>query len=146
MHIKKKIASLGAALLLCFNFSVVSYADTVIPFENNGISLMYEIANSCRADLEIVQGTAHCTSVAKSTDAVSITVTQTLQKHWGLWIWEDVDGATWTETANISSVCLYNTKSGLKSGKYRVKSTFELTDDNGKSETITIYSNEQKIS
>lgn len=29
MHIKKLIASLGAAILLCLNFSVVSYADTV---------------------------------------------------------------------------------------------------------------------
>lgn len=146
MHIKKMIASLGAALLLCLNFSVVSYADTVIPFENDGISLMYEIANKCTADLDIVNGTAYCTSIAKGTSAVSITVTQTLERYWGLWIWEGVDGATWTKTVDINYVCLYNTKSELKSGKYRVKSTFELTDDNGKSETITIYSNEQKIS
>lgn len=148
MHLKKIIASLAAAVFLCLNFSAVSYADTatVTSLGNDGISLMYEIAKSCRAVLNIQNGTAHCTSTAEGTGAVSITVTQTLQKYWGLWIWEDVDGATWTETANISSVCLYNTKSGLKSGKYRVKSTFELTDDNGKSETITIYSNEQKIS
>ena len=32
-----------------------------------------------------------------------------------------------------------STKSDLKSGKYRVKSTFVLTDDNGESETITIF-------
>lgn len=146
MHIKKKIASLGVALLLCFNFNVVSYADTVVPFENDGISLMYEIANSCIADLDIVDGTAHCKSIAKGTSAVSITVTQTLERYWGLWIWESVDGATWTKTVDINYVCLYDTKSGLKSGKYRIKSTFELTDDNGESETITIYSNEQKIS
>ncbi|MCM1276428.1 MAG: hypothetical protein NC299_13895 [Lachnospiraceae bacterium] len=139
------IASLGAALLLCLNFSVVSYADTVVPFENDGISLAYEIADNCTAYLEIVNRVAHCTSIAEGTDAVSITVTQTLQKHWGLWIWEDVDGATWTGTANIGSICLYNTKSGLKSGKYRVKSTFVLTDANGKSETISIYSNEQLV-
>ena len=145
MHIKKMIASLGATLLLCLNFSVVSYAETVIPFEKNGISLTYEIANNCTSNLEIVSGTAHCISKAEGTDAVKITVTQTLQKHWGLWIWEDVKGATWEETDNISSVCLYNTKSGLENGKYRVKSTFELTSDNGKSETITIYSSEKKI-
>lgn len=51
MHIKKLIASLGAALLLCLNFSVVSYAETVIPFENDGISLAYEIADSCSSNL-----------------------------------------------------------------------------------------------
>ena len=115
MHIKKMIASLGAALLLCLNFSAVSYAETVIPIKNNGISLAYEIANSCSSYLDIVSGTAHCSSIAEGTDAVKITVTQTLQKYWGLWIWENVDGATWTETVNISSVCLFNTKSGLKS-------------------------------
>lgn len=71
MHIKKMIASLGAALLLCLNFSVVSYADTVIPFENDGISLMYEIANKCTADLDIVNGTAYCTSIAKGTSVLS---------------------------------------------------------------------------
>ena len=146
MYLKKKIASLCITLLLCLNFSVVSYADTVIPSENSSISLEYEIANSCTATLEIVSGTAHCTSIAESTDAVSITITQTLQKYWGLWIWENVDGATWTETTDIRSVCLYNTKSGLKSGTYRVKSTFELINEKGKRETITIYSNEQKIS
>lgn len=145
MHIKKMIASLGAALLLCLNFSVVSYAETVIQFKNDGISLAYDIANRCSSYLDIVSGTAHCTSIAEGTDAVSITVTQTLQRYWGLWIWEDVDGATWTETVDINYVCLYNTKSRLKSGKYRVKSTFKLTDEDGKSETITIYSNEKSV-
>lgn len=148
MHIKKMVASLGAVLLLRLNFSAVSYADTVTVtlLENEGVSPAYVIANSCTADLEIQNGTAYCTSIAEGTDAVSITVTQTLQKYWGLWIWNDVDGATWTRTTNISSVCLYNTKSGLESGTYRIKSTFVLTDRNGESETITIYSNECKIS
>lgn len=148
MHIQKMIASLGAALLLCLNFSVVSYADTVTvtSLKNYGVSPAYEIANNCTSNLKIVGSTAECKSIAKGTDAVSITVTQTLQKYWGLWIWEDVDGATWTETVDISYVCLYNTKSEIKSGKYRVKSTFVLTDKNGKSETITIYSDEKVMS
>lgn len=147
MRFKKRIASLLAVVILCLNFGVNSYADTVTvtSLENDGISPAYVIANSCTADLEIQNGTAYCTSIAEGTDAVSITVTQTLQKYWGLWIWNDVDGATWTKTADISSVCLYSTKSNLKSGKYRVKPTFVLTDGNGESETITIYSNEQKV-
>lgn len=148
MHFKKLIASLGLAVLLCLNFSVVSYADTVTigSLSNDSISPLYEIANSCTADLTIQNGTAYCTSIAESTDAVSITVTHTLQKYWGLWIWEDVKGATWAKTVNDSSICLCSTKFDLKGGKYRVRSTFVLTDGNGESETITIYSNEQKIS
>jgi len=40
---------------------------------------------------------------------------------------------------------LSNSKSGLESGKYRLKSVFTLTDKNGKSETITIYSDEKSV-
>lgn len=147
MHLKKLIASLGVVVLLCLNSSVVSYADTitVTSLGNYGISPVYEIANNCTSDLDIVNETAYCTSIASGTNAVTITVTHTLQKYWGLWIWENVKGATWTRTADIGSVGLYSTKSDLKSGTYRVKSTFVLTDEDGKSETITIYSNEQKV-
>ncbi len=145
MHIKKIIASLAAAFL-CLNFSAVSYADTVTvtSLANDGVSPAYEIANSCTSNLTIQNGTAECTSIAKGTDAVSITVAQTLQKYWGLWIWNDVEGAEWTRTVDRNSICLTSSKSGLDSGKYRVKSVFTLTDQNGKSETIKVYSNEEK--
>lgn len=146
MRIKKMTVSLVTALLLCLNLGVVSYADTVVPFENSGISLAYEIANSCTAYLDIANSTAECTSIAKGTDAVSITVTQTLQKHWGLWIWTDVKDASWSKTVDDDSICLSNSKSGLDSGTYRVKSVFTLTDKNGKRETITVYSSEQAVS
>lgn len=147
VRLKKRIASLLAVVILCMNFSVVSYADTitVTSLENHGVSSAYEIASSCRADLTIQNGTAYCTSTAEGTVAVSITVTQTLQKHWGLWIWNDVKDASWSKHINGSSVCLSNSKSGLDSGTYRVKSVFTLTDKNGKVETITVYSDEQKI-
>lgn len=79
MHLKKMIASLVAAVLLCLNFSVASYADTITPLGNYGISLEYEIANNCTSNLEIVNGTAECKSIATGTNAVSITVTQALQ-------------------------------------------------------------------
>ncbi len=146
MHIKKIIASLAAAFL-CLNFSAVSYADTVTvtSLANDGVSPAYEIANSCTSNLTIQNGTAECTSIAKGTDAVSITVAQTLQKYWGLWIWNDVEGAEWTRTVDRNSICLTSSKSGLDSGKYRVKSVFTLTDQNGKSETIKVYSNEDNV-
>lgn len=148
MHLKQIIVSLGTALLLCLNFSVVSYADTVTvtTFEDDGISPAYEIADKCKSHLEVLNGTAYCTSTAKGIDIVSITTTQTLQKYWGLWIWNDVNGASWREQFIGSSTCLSNTKSGLDNGKYRLKSVFTLIDVNGKSETITVYSDEQVVS
>ncbi len=38
-----------------------------------------------------------------------------------------------------------NTKTGLKSGKYRLKTIFTLTDKYGKTETITVYSDERSV-
>ncbi len=147
MYLRKIIASLAAGVLLCLNFSAVSYADTVTvtSLANDGVSPAYEIANSCTSNLTIQNGTAECTSIAKGTDAVSITVAQTLQKYWGLWIWNDVEGAEWTRTVDRNSICLTSSKSGLDNGKYRVKSVFTLTDKNGESETITIYSNQDNV-
>ena len=74
-----------------------------------------------------------------------ITVEHTLEKHWGLWIWNEVDGASWTKTVYSDTIRLSNTKSGLDSGTYRLKSVFTLTNSSGKSETITIYSEEETI-
>ena len=135
MQLKKIIASLAASICLFANSGVAVY----------GISLAYEIAEHTTSTLSIVNGTAYCDSSAKGENAVSITLTQTLQKYWGLWIWNSVDGAEWTRTVDRNSINLSNSKSGLDSGTYRVKSVFTLTDNNGKSETITIYSSEQKI-
>jgi len=145
MRIKKLIASLGVLICLGTNAGAAAYAETTMPFIDGGISLMYEIADSLSSNLSISNQTATCISKASGTEAVSITVTQTLQKYWGLWIWNDVKDAEWSKQVNDSSIRLSNSKSGLESGKYRLKSVFTLTDKNGKSETITIYSDEKTV-
>ncbi len=146
MKLKKILVSLGALVCLCANLGAVAYADTTTQFADYGISLTYEIANSPDSTLSIVGRTAYCVSSTTGTNTASITVTQTLQKYWGLWIWNDVKDAEWTEQAARNSICLSTSKSGLENGKYRVKSVFTLIDKNGKSETITIYSDEQAVS
>lgn len=146
MQLKKIMVSLGVLVCLCVNFSAVAYADTTTPFSDHGISVAYEIAESPISTLSIISRTAYCDSSTTGTNAISISVTQTLQKHWGLWIWTDVKGASWSKTVDDGSICLSNSKSGLESGTYRVKSVFTLTDKNGKRETITVYSSEQAVS
>ena len=54
-------------------------------------------------------------------------------------------GAAWEKTVNGSSIGPAYTKSGLESGKYRVKSVFTLTNKQGKTETITVYSDERSV-
>lgn len=143
MSLKKTMASLGVLLCICAGTNTSVYAETTVPYVDEDISLAYEIADNPVSDLNIVGTTAYCTSKTDSVDAVSIKVTQTLQKHWGLWIWNDVKGASWSKQVDDSSIFLSNSKSGLDSGTYRVKSVFTLTDKNGKSETITVYSSER---
>lgn len=145
MQLKKIMVSLGALVCLCANFSAVVYADTSTQFSNYGVSLLYEIAEAPISTLSFVNGTAYCVSKTDGVNTARITVTQTLQKHWGLWIWNDVKGASWSKQVDDGSICLSNSKSGLGGGTYRVKSVFTLTDKNGKSETITIYSAEKTV-
>lgn len=145
MKLKKIAASLGVLLCVCAGTNTSVYAETTAPYVDEGISLAYETADNPISDLNIVGTTAYCTSQTDSLNAVSIKVTQTLQKHWGLWIWNDVKGASWSKQVDDSSIFLSNSKSGLENGTYRVKSVFTLTGKNGKKETITVYSSESNV-
>ena len=145
MKFKQILASVLTVVCLftCFattasakNNSTYSAGDTASP--------QYKIAESIYSALSFVGTTAECVSQASGINTAKITVVQTLQKYSGwFWIWDDV--ASWTKTANSSSIFLGNTKSGLSSGKYRVKSVFTFTDKNGKTETITEYSDSVSI-
>ncbi len=146
MWFKRIFASVLSAACLCSCFATPVYAESATGFSHvSGISPLYDIAKNVYSKLNIVGTSAECRSQADGVDAVRITVEQTLQKHWGLWIWNDVDGAEWSKRVDYGSIYLFNSKSGLDNGTYRVKSVFTLTDKNGKSETITIYSDEQKV-
>ncbi len=79
MQLKKISVLVLVTACLCTNPVVSAYADTTIPFIDEGISLAYEIADNPKSDLDIADGTAYCTSTCSSKNAVSITVTQTLQ-------------------------------------------------------------------
>ena len=145
MRFKRILASVltVACLFTCFattasakNASAYAIGDTASP--------QYSIATSVSSDLYISGTKAECISQGSGLDTVQITIVQTLQEYSGwFWIWDDV--ATWTKTINSSSTSFTNTKSGLSSGKYRVKSVFTFTNVNGKTETITIYSDTEKI-
>ena len=139
----KKI--IGAALVaaLCLTPVTQSAAAAAEPY--GIVSPLYEIAYDTYVELSINGSTATCKSIANSNSAVKITAEQYLQKQGFLWIWSTYDGAEWTKTVNAPTISMSNTKSGLTSGKYRLKTIFTLTDKNGKTETITVYSNEKTV-
>ena len=146
MQFKKCFAFLLSAFMMFSSISIPVSAETVIYDSDEEISPAYEYADTAKSLLSISANSAECTSnCASSSDVVQITVEQTLQKFWGLWVWNDVDGASWTATEHGSSICLMSNKSGLSSGTYRVKSVFTLTSSSGETETITIYSEEKTL-
>lgn len=146
MKLRRFFVSIISALLLCTSLSVPTFADDTQSFEDEIIAPMYEIALETTSRLSISGNTAYCTSKSSSGEAVSISVEQTLEKYSGwLWIWNEVDGAKWLSSVNRNSITVYNSKSGLSSGTYRLKSIFTLTSSSGETETITVYSEEKII-
>ena len=106
---------------------------------------MYENDCDLTSILAIVGTKATCRSTAAGNTLKSITATQTIEKHWGLWIWNEVDGASWSKTVKSSNLSMSNTKSGLDSGTYRLRTDFTVTSTSGSTETITVYSKEKSV-
>ncbi len=147
MFKKKILAAILSGVVLSTAMSVSAYADTETLSLVDEVSPLYEYADELKSLLSVSSTKATCRSDAIcSNEVVTIYVEQTLQKYWGLWIWNKVDGGYWTKTQNGSSIAVSNSISGLKSGTYRLKSVFTLTTSSGKTEKITVYSNEKKVS
>ena len=102
------------------------------------------IANEAVSRVTISGTTASCYSTTRG-DAVSISVTQTLQVK-KTTVWSNVKGATWTKTVNANYINMRNFQYNLTSGTYRLKSEYTLTAKDGTTETITVYSLETSLS
>ena len=133
----KKIISTVIVGIMLLVFGITVYAE-VMPFV---------LGSSTRESILMINGnTATCTSkYSASDDAVSeIIITQSLERHLYLWVWETV-GGEWSTSSDGSSVSFTNTVSGLSSGTYRVKTVFDATGTNGEKESQTLYSAEKKV-
>ena len=133
----KKIISTVIVGIMLLVFGITVYAE-VMPFV---------LGSSTRESILMINGnTATCTSkYSASDDAVSeIIITQSLERHLYLWVWETV-GGEWSTSSDGSSISFTNTVSGLSSGTYRVKTVFDATGTNGEKESQTLYSAEKKV-
>ena len=145
MRLKKVYSIMLAALFTINCFSTTVSAHDLETDIDEEIIEEYQIADWLNSFLGISGTTAKYSSSA-SIGGNSITVVHTLQKHWGLWIWNDVANSTFTKTVNGNTIEFNSTKKGLDSGTYRVKSTFTMTNSAGQTETVTIYSLEDTVS
>ncbi len=140
MWIKKFVGTVLFACVVCFT-PIVPTAQAAEPY--GIVTPLYDNTEQCSCDLRISASYAYCTGLANSSKAVKITAEQYLQKQGFLWIWTTYDSAEWTKTKYTNTLTMSNTKTGLSSGKYRLKTIFTLTDKNGETETITVYSDEK---
>ncbi len=99
------------------------------------------------SSLSISGKKATCISVYRSLsdDCSSITAVQTLEKHSWFIFWDTVGDECKTTVTNKGSLSFTNYKDNLGSGTYRVKTVFTVVLKNGTSESITVYSSEEKV-
>ena len=145
MKHSKIISAVLAATIMGTSMTAVASAKELSSANTSIVAPCYAIASNPVSQLSISGTTAYCSSKVSGPSVKSITAEQTLEKFWGLWIWNEVDGGYWNETLSISSGKVTNNISGLSSGKYRLKSVFTLTTSNGKTETFTVYSDEKSL-
>lgn len=129
-------------------FLMVSMMIVPVTAENYSVgtaSPMYDSVQCNETKLEISETKATCFSTAYGDNITKITALQSLEKYWGLWIWNTVEGSRVTKTVNSSKITLSNTVSGLSSGKYRAKTVFTFTDSNGNEEKVTVYSSTRTV-
>lgn len=139
----KKVISLLICVLMCFSFSATAYAQTV---SMSVAQPYYEITIEARSELFINGTTATCESrITGFSGVVKISAEQYLEKHAGAWFWGTYDNAAWIKTVYSNVLAMSNKKTGLTSGKYRLKTIFKLTDKNGKTEKITVYSDSKSV-
>lgn len=133
----KKIAALILVVIMSFVCSTAVFAEA-IPYTTG--------SQNQKSILMISRSTATCTStfVAEGDEVSSVEITQSLEKHSFLWMWETV-GGEWNKTTNGSSSSFTNKVSGLSKGTYRVKSVFNVTTKSGKTETTTLYSDQKSV-
>lgn len=146
MRLRELFALILSAVMICSAVSIPVSAEDTSQIVVDEISPAYEYSRDANSLLTISSNTAKCdSSCTGNSDVVQISAQQTLQKYWGVWIWDDVKDASWSKTVNGKSISMSNTKSGLSSGTYRLKTTFTLTTSSGKTETFTVYSEEKTV-
>lgn len=132
----KKLISVVLVVAVVFSLCVTVFADYQL----------CDIGDAVEESILFISGTtASCTSKATfaDTEISSIKITQTLEKQGFLWTWGKYDG-DWSKTLTKSGALttkVYN----LSGGNYRVKSVFVVTLKDGRSQTITLYSDEKSV-
>ena len=141
MKMKKVVAVLLVVVLAFSCVGATAFADDVVTFayEEYGASSFLSVNGY---DIKM---RSTCTVFE---DIKELKIETTLEKFWGLFIWNNYSGPVSKYFFNTGKekICAFdNAVLGAETGTYRMKSVFSLTKTNGEKTSFTIYSNEVKV-
>lgn len=133
--------------LLCFTIATI-IALSVTLFASAEPATPYDLTSASKhSSLSIdSNGTVTMMSNFETSDrsVIQVDIEHSLEKHAYLWTWNNVGGKS-SKTVFDCVNYLITYRTGLESGTYRLKSVFTAYLDDGRSETVTVYSNELTI-
>ena len=146
----KKIAVLMTLVLMLCALPLTAFAaEPAAPYaaSNPPAAPNWNYTAHMTSSLHYNGTTMTCVSTVTAFDEVtSIKIEQTLQKQGLFWIWSKYDkDPNWTTIVYDCGANIYNYKTVTESGRYRLKTVATVTNEDGKSEKITIYSEELEI-
>lgn len=146
----KKIAVLMTLVLMLCALPLTAFAaEPASPYaaSNPPATPNWEYTAFMTSTLYYEGTTMKCVStVSAFAEVTCITIEHTLQKQGLLWAWSKYDkDSVWTTIEYDSIAALSTKKTVTESGKYRLKTVATVTNENGKSEKITIYSETLEI-
>ena len=129
--------------VLAFLLATVFVLTLVMSVSAEGVQC--DLSGTKNCTLTVKGTTAHChSSLTDSSGTIkSVKVEQSLEKFAFLWFW-NTEGGPWTRTVH-SGVAQFDNYKVVSSGTYSEKAVFTATTKEGRSETITMYSNEVKV-
>ena len=103
--------------------TVVSFLFTMTV---SAVEPRYSYTDYASSSLSISDNEATCiSSISAKSTATKITATQYLEKKNGT-TWSTVSGGTWSDSANGISLNMFNSKSNLSSGTYRLRTVIKV--------------------
>ena len=139
IKVLKKILCFVLATVIAMSVTLIASAESATPYDLTSATKRSAIGIN---DNDVVVLISAFTTA--DTSVVQVDITQSLEKHAYFWTWDNVGGYSFKSVlGHISNFTNYRT--GLASGTYRVRSEFTAYLDDGRSETVVVYSNELTI-
>ncbi len=145
---KKLVSAVISAILFLSVCAVPSFADTNITETemDETIQPCHTFVTKANSVISIEGTSLLCSSKVSALQSVTkIKAVQTIEKHWALGIFVALDGVRWTKECDEDSMAMENRKPDMPSGTYRLVTDFTVTNSDGRTETVTVYSSEVTI-